>query len=171
MDDDETDPSLLSGEALMRWYPRSPAEIERERQTRASSRYDSFFGPLRDVEAGISPALHLDESGRMPHDGATSDGRAFLDRRGAGPGDGGELIEIGNPHNRRLKREHIAKYGSWSKTETGRDYDVAHIRAIADGGANTLDNIRPMHPDAHRAEHMANKDGARWGRRAARPPG
>ena len=167
MADDETDPSLLSGEALTRWYRRSPSEIARERQTRESERYDAFFGPLRDVVPGISrtPEQYGAEAVQTPNVRAVADGTAFVDRGGAGSGDGGQLLEIGNPHNRRLKREHIAKYGSWPKTVAGRDYDVAHIKAIADGGTNTLDNIRPMHPDAHRAEHLANKDGARWGRR------
>ena len=165
MADDETDPSLLSGEALTRWYRRSPSEIERERQARESERYDAFFGPHRDVDPGFGRRRYFDDSGQVQHDGATSDGRAFLDRRGAGQGDGGELLEIGNPENRKLRRQHVREKGPWPTTATGRNHDVAHIRAIADGGSNTLDNIRPMDPDAHRAEHVANGDSARWGRR------
>ncbi len=42
---------------------------------------------------------------------------------------------------------------------------MAHKRAIADGGTNTLDNIVPMHPDEHAAQHLNNGDSARWGRR------
>jgi hypothetical protein len=44
---------------------------------------------------------------------------------------------------------------------------VHHIRAIADGGTNTLDNIRPMPRAAHIAEHQANGHYGRWGRRAS----
>jgi hypothetical protein len=38
---------------------------------------------------------------------------------------------------------------------------------LADGGANTLENIEPIHPDAHRALHKANGDYSRWGKRAS----
>jgi hypothetical protein len=43
--------------------------------------------------------------------------------------------------------------------------DVAHIKALADGGTNMVDNIRPMHPADHMAEHMANGDFSRWAKR------
>jgi hypothetical protein len=82
------------------------------------------------------------------------------------PGDEPEFMLIGNPANPRLRRQYEREKGPWPRVpETGRNYDVAHKKAIADGGTNTLDNIRPMHPDAHRAEHMANGDPARWARR------
>jgi hypothetical protein len=32
-----------------------------------------------------------------------------------------------------------------------------------------VDNIRPQHPDEHRADHMAKGDFARWGARGGRP--
>lgn len=38
------------------------------------------------------------------------------------------------------------------------------MRAIADGGTNTLDNIKPMDPAEHRASHK--EDNSRWGKRA-----
>lgn len=38
------DPSSLQGEALSRWYLRSPDEIERERQAAQAQKYDAFFG-------------------------------------------------------------------------------------------------------------------------------
>jgi hypothetical protein len=92
---------------------------------------------------------------------------AILDKGLAGSDDGAELIDVGNPANPRLRREHIRKYGYWPTVpETGRNFDVAHIVAKADGGTDTLDNIRPMHPDDHRAEHMANGDFGRWGARS-----
>ena len=89
---------------------------------------------------------------------------AVLDRGLASPDDG-EFIEIGNPHNRRLRQEYLRKYGYWPKTDDGRNYDVSHRRAIADGGTNTLDNIEPMHPDEHKAKHRNEGDNARFGRR------
>jgi len=97
---------------------------------------------------------------------------AVLDKGLAGPDDGAELIDVGNPANRRLRREHAAKYGPWPVDPvTGRNYDVAHIVAKADGGTDTLDNIKPMHPDDHRAEHMRNGDFSRWAlRRGSTPP-
>jgi hypothetical protein len=73
--------------------------------------------------------------------------------------------EIGNPENPRLRREWERAHGkTWPRTPEGRPYDVAHIKAIADGGTNTLDNIGPMDPAEHRASHV--DDQARWGRRA-----
>jgi hypothetical protein len=90
----------------------------------------------------------------------------ILDRSGAGAGDGAHLIDIGNPANRKLRQQYEQTYGPWPKTADGRNYDVAHTRAIADGGTNTLENVKPMHPDAHVADHMANGDPARWARRA-----
>ena len=37
------DPSSLQGEALSRWYLRSPDEIEQERQAAQAQKYDAFF--------------------------------------------------------------------------------------------------------------------------------
>lgn len=39
----QIDPARLEGEALRRWYLRSPDEIEDERQAEASRAYDAFF--------------------------------------------------------------------------------------------------------------------------------
>lgn len=47
MADGQMDPARLSGEALRRWYLRTPDEIERERQAAASRRHADFFGGLR----------------------------------------------------------------------------------------------------------------------------
>jgi len=93
---------------------------------------------------------------------------AFLDRGLANADDGGEFIDVGNPEHPRVRREWERREGQdWPiDPATGRRYDVAHIKAVADGGKTTVDNVRPLHPAAHRAEHMANGDHARWGRRA-----
>jgi hypothetical protein len=39
----QIDPARLEGEALRRWYLRSPADIEAERRSAAAQRYDQFF--------------------------------------------------------------------------------------------------------------------------------
>jgi hypothetical protein len=45
----------------------------------------------------------------------------------------------------------------------GRRYDVAHTRALADGGKDVLSNIQPMPSADHKASHA--KDFSRWGKR------
>ena len=45
------DPSSLQGEALNRWYRRSPDEIEREQQAARAQEYDEFFGRTEPVRA------------------------------------------------------------------------------------------------------------------------
>ncbi|MDB5447275.1 MAG: repeat protein [Phenylobacterium sp.] len=110
---------------------------------------------------GISNAVWRPHSLHDPYEEPT------FDRGLDGPADGGQFLEIGNPANPRLIREWEKREGRAWPTDpvTGRRYDVAHTRAIADGGTNTLDNIRPMRPDEHMAEHMANGDHARWAQR------
>jgi hypothetical protein len=89
---------------------------------------------------------------------------ANLDRNPWTPNTPLELTPLGNPANPRLRREWERQNGRpWPRDpNTGRNYDVAHKKALADGGTNTVDNIHPMHPDAHVAEHMANGDYSRW---------
>jgi hypothetical protein len=53
---------------------------------------------------------------------------------------------------------------TWPKTADGRNYHVEHEIPLADGGPDTLDNIRPMHPDDHVKHHKDNGDSARWGK-------
>lgn len=140
MPDEDLDPSSLEGDDLESWYRRSPSQVEQERQAAAQQRYDAFFG--------------------QPSDDA------FVDREGAGPEDGAQLIAVGNPFNPRLRRQwEKLNDRFWPRTKTGRNYDVAHIKALADGGTNTVDNIRPMHPAEHLAQHMADGDLTRWARR------
>lgn len=52
----QIDPSRLQGEALKRWYLRSPQNLEQERQAAAAQRYDGFFrtAPGADIDPGIS---------------------------------------------------------------------------------------------------------------------
>lgn len=55
-----TDPARLNGEALRRWYLRSPADVEREREAVAAGRYASFFGEdIQGERAADSPQLRF----------------------------------------------------------------------------------------------------------------
>ena len=51
----------------------------------------------------------------------------------------------------------------WPKTKDGKNYHAHHKKALADKGADTYDNIMPMHPDEHRRHHA--DDFRRWGGR------
>lgn len=42
MPERQIDPARLEGEALRRWYLRSPQDIEQERQAVAAQRHDGF---------------------------------------------------------------------------------------------------------------------------------
>jgi hypothetical protein len=180
------DPAVLHGAALEAWYRRSPAEVEEERRAVARERREAFFGgPVG--ESGGAPAAGLTNAvshgddvlwmrnGHGGYSAVRTSGRAAMFRdEGAisssalGLEDSeARLFPVGNPENRRLKREYIRKKGSWPQTPDGRDYDVSHIRAIADGGTNTLDNIEPMHPDEHRAKHKNEGDNRRFAMRRA----
>ena len=181
------DPARLTGEALNRWYRRTPDEIEAERQAAEEARHKAFFGPQEAAEArtpvvqrqGPDPDMLWIANGRGGYRGVRpgqGDFLTTLEPEGAATGhsglpanpaavESGELMEIGNPHNPRLRREwEVANGRPWPRTPDGRRYDVAHIRAIGDGGTNTLDNIRPMEPAEHRASHK--EDASRFGRRA-----
>lgn len=52
----QIDPSRLQGEALRRWYLRSPQDLEQERQAAQARRYDEFFRatPSADIDPGNS---------------------------------------------------------------------------------------------------------------------
>lgn len=189
MSEQSNDPSRLRGAALNDWYVRTFEDIEADAQAAEARRYEDFFRSPIDygfasedtrpevAAAGPDDVLWV-ATGKggyrrvgpaSPFDALwPDDGNKFppgLPRNPAEP-ETAELLWIGNPHNRRLKREWELKYGPWPHTPDGRPYDVAHIRAIADGGTNTLDNIRPMEPTEHRASHV--EDSRRWGERPSR---
>jgi hypothetical protein len=228
------DPASLEDDDLVRWYRRSPWQIDQERQALRRKQYNDFFGiqdgtsdsgnsptsstasqygddvgpqtpdtnpplpiapPSQDPSSGVAsngyvPGLLGDlrslsaqtGDGQPTHGGwadqtfnppehanafAGSISNDLYDDRLAGPDDGGAFSLVGNPAHPRLRREWSQKGGlPWPKDPvTGRNYDVAHIIAKADGGKDHVDNIRPMHPNDHYAEHMANGDPGRWGRR------
>ena len=49
------DPSQLEGEALNRWYPRTPDEIAEERRRAEQDRHDAFFSELAFLEPPLRP--------------------------------------------------------------------------------------------------------------------
>lgn len=185
----DVSPDELEGEALRRWYLTSPEEADEERQAAATARYDAFFGGQSERAPSstsvASPAAQDEDvlwvangrggyrkvGARSNHaeqafaPAGPSEYPGYLPDNAAAP-EVGVLQEVGNPHNPRLRREwEVANNQPWPRTADGRPFDVAHIRAIADGGTNTLDNIRPMDPAEHRASH---KDHAsRFGRRSS----
>lgn len=55
----QIDPARLEGDALTRWYLRSPDNIEQERQEAAAQRYQDFFGGNRggDPDPGFDAGL------------------------------------------------------------------------------------------------------------------
>ena len=60
----QIDPARLQGEALRRWYVRSPADIEDERRKKAASAYDSFFSqPTTSPTSQEDPQQQDDTSG------------------------------------------------------------------------------------------------------------
>ena len=192
MADRQVDPARLSGAALKQWYLRTPAEIEQERRDSQARQYQDFFGAARSADdpsstrGDVQPAFanrddmlwvatgrggyrairpQSDRYRRLLDGGESSPEQGHLPINSAEP-EGGEFIDVGNPHHPRLRREWERREGrSWPMTADDRRYDVSHKRAIADGGDNALDNIEPLHPDEHRTRHTRNDDFGRWARR------
>ena len=52
----QIDPARLHGEALRRWYERSSAEVEQEREATAALEHEMFFGGLRPRDQRASTA-------------------------------------------------------------------------------------------------------------------
>jgi hypothetical protein len=48
----------------------------------------------------------------------------------------------------------------------GRNQDISHKKALADGGDNSVSNVEPKPHDEHMSEHMEAGDFRRWGARA-----
>jgi hypothetical protein len=62
----QIDPARLQGEALRRWYLRSPAEIEEERRLAASRAYEAFFSRVDNaVPVNAQQEAHSDQIDRV----------------------------------------------------------------------------------------------------------
>ena len=67
----QIDPARLDGDALRRWYMRSPADIEQERQQAADQRYQDFFGEDNaDLGSGLRTGYQTD--GQISNSGVGS---------------------------------------------------------------------------------------------------
>ena len=77
----QIDPARLDGDALRRWYMRSPADIEQERQQAANQRYQNFFGGGRgaDPDDGADRESPADGQGIDPGIGTTSTPSGYAD--------------------------------------------------------------------------------------------
>ena len=62
---EQIDPGTLEGDALKRWYLRSPADIEQQRQEAAAQRYKEFFGDSAGVDSNptFDPRTHKGDEG------------------------------------------------------------------------------------------------------------
>lgn len=82
---EQIDPGTLEGDALRRWYLRSPADIEQERQGAAAQRYQDFYGDSGGVDSDLSvdPGPHeagegVDRrTGAEPEDAIEDTGPSF----------------------------------------------------------------------------------------------
>jgi hypothetical protein len=59
----QIDPARLEGNALTRWYLRSPADIEEERRQRAEQAYNTFFSQSGGDQSDSSAAEADDDTG------------------------------------------------------------------------------------------------------------
>ena len=88
----QIDPARLDGDALIRWYLRSPTDIEQERQASAAQNYNDFFGNM-DGSGGVSAAatgrqspddvfttLPVVASGASQRSPAANAGNGYIDR-------------------------------------------------------------------------------------------
>lgn len=58
----QIDPARLEGDALRRWYLRSPADIEAERRQKAASTYHSFFSQQTSNPISAEASYQQDET-------------------------------------------------------------------------------------------------------------
>lgn len=61
--DEPIDPATLQGDALRRWYLRSPTDIEQERQAAATRRYQEYFGGYPGTDPGPGSDRGFETSG------------------------------------------------------------------------------------------------------------
>jgi len=67
----QIDPTRLQGDALTRWYLRSPAEIEQEKRRQAEQAYNAFFGQPEGVQSDSPTDGSDDDTGSVDDSQAT----------------------------------------------------------------------------------------------------
>lgn len=75
--------------------------------------------------------------------------------------------------NRQIRKEWEKANGKpWPKdAANGRNQDVSHKKARADGGTDALDNVEPKPHAEHIQQHQDNGDFKRWGARSKKAEG
>lgn len=153
MANDPIDPASLEGDALQRWYSRSPFDIERERQARDRQRYIDFFG--RDPDQPPSAVGKPVELQTVRRDAVLGDetpepmtpGLRFAEAR---RGDSiSKLIGSSDPRAIGKFLSLNGMHGSSSTLREGRSYvvpedwhDTSHAEAAAGQGLLHMDNAR-----------------------------
>ena len=79
----QIDPARLDGDALKRWYLRSPADLEEERQQAASHAYNAFFSQPDEDQPDSNPRATSVQSTGVPSD---TDILGRVPGRGVAPG-------------------------------------------------------------------------------------
>lgn len=94
----QVDPARLDGDALTRWYLRSPADIEAERRQVAEQAYNTFFGQSEDAQTNAEPVGQGDDPASA--DGPTANqvevNRGLSDASG-GAGDSYQVAAASSP--------------------------------------------------------------------------
>lgn len=75
---------------------------------------------------------------------------------------------VGRKSSATIRKEWEEANGQpWPKdSKTGKNMEVSHEQALADGGTNELSNIKPRPHDEHVQMHVDNGDFKLWGERA-----
>jgi hypothetical protein len=77
--------------------------------------------------------------------------------------------QCGRVSPKKLRKEYEDATGSqWPKSADGKNHDVSHKTALADGGTNEVNNIEPLERSEHIRRHVENGDFKRWGGRRKR---
>lgn len=141
------DPARLSGEALTRWYLRTPAEVEAKRDQAEAQRWQDYHRETQRQQSGAEQSTRIRTSAASDDDlyVATGSGEwrrlrsgALMPRDDARPSfhpaapEYGALITVGNPANPgHIKAWEKREGRAWPRDpSTGRPYDVGHIKAF-----------------------------------------
>ena len=172
---DQLDPSDLEGDALRRWYQRSPAEIDQERQAARTQQYNDFFGGPRTSEPSAGDPTQPSQSNSWDEDVAPSSQEEiasgsdpFSDDAQAGPFSGGLLApQLWGSDSTQLSQPNTAdddmtppgQGASASRPACGEPFFDTTGAGPADGGYLSL-IINPAHRRLRR--EWEKKSGLLW---------